>query len=99
MGMLFQPSYAHSAASIAVPKAAQPLRAAVPAAARRWDQSAEPEKKKMPSTTKAIPPIFRTVRADCTFPPSATEKQFTTERNRMAPTATSCLGPNCQSKV
>jgi len=53
----------------------------------------------MPSTTKAMPPIFSTVRTDWTFPPRATAKQFKTERNRMAPTATTCLGPNCHSKV
>ena len=53
----------------------------------------------MPSTTKAMPPIFSTVSADWTLPPRATEKPFKTDRNRMAPTATSCLGPNCQSMV
>ena len=82
-----------------MPKAAQPLQAAVPAGARRCDQSAEPEKKKIPSTTKAIPPIFSTVSTDWTFPPRATAKQFKIDKNKMAPTATSCLGPNCQSRV
>jgi hypothetical protein len=44
-----------------------------------------------------MPPIFSTVSTDCTRPPSATVKQFTSENSRIAPTATSCRGPSCQS--
>ena len=82
---------------MAVPKAAKPLQAGAPAGARRCDQSAVFPNSRIPSTRKAMPPIFSTVSTDCTRPPSATVKQFTSENSRIAPTATSCRGPSCQS--
>ncbi len=68
MGMLFQPSYAHSAASIARPNAVPPPPLTVPVAAT-CDQSAVFETKNTPSTTVAMPPSLSTVSSDCTRPP------------------------------
>ena len=53
----------------------------------------------MPSTTTAIPAIFRTVKTDCTLPPKATVRQLIRREEQIAPTATTCRGPNCQSSV
>src|SRR5215468_488597 len=99
MGMLFHPSYGHSAASIATPKAdnkAKPPVCAAPAGVARFDQVAVLEKKKTPPTTNAMPATFKIVSADCTFPPNATVKQLIADNNKITPIATSCFEPNSQ---
>src|SRR5215813_5761135 len=96
IGMLFQPSYAQSAASIATPNAAKPLHAGVPAGVTRFDQVTVGAKKKTPPITMASPAILSTVKTDCTLPPKATVKQLSAERNKITARATTCLEPNCQ---
>src|SRR5215813_2185205 len=96
IGMLFQPSYAHSAASIATPNAAKPLHAGVPEGVVRFDQVTVGAKKKTPPITMASPATFSTVRTDCTLPPKATVKQLSADRTKITATDTTCLEPNCQ---
>ena len=96
--MLFQPSYAHRAASIARPNAAAPPPGALEGVAR-CAQSAVFDHTAMPSTTIAMPATLRTVSAVWTRPPTTTVRQLMMAKNTIAAIATTCVRPNCQCIV
>ena len=77
---------------MARPNADAPLLLAAPVAVK-CDQSAVLDPTKTPTTTAAMPPSFNTVSNDCTV------RQLMTAKNAIAPTATICRDPNCQSMV
>lgn len=64
MGMLFQPSNAQSAASIAAPNAENPLQFAAPAGARKFPHVAVGAKKNTPTTMAAMPTTLASVSKD-----------------------------------